>query len=404
MNTILRLKNPIQTYDWGSHDAIAALLGQPVPSPQPQAELWMGAHPKAPSQVWVDNAWRPLPDLIAQNPSALLGPAVAERFDGKLPFLFKVLSAARGLSIQAHPSLAQARQGFAREDRLGIPIEAPRRNYRDENHKPEILCALTPFVAMNGFRRLPDMLELLQQVGSSELRPELDRFLSRPHQLGLEQFFRSIMLLDAARKERAVAEVLAYAAAHEAENLTFEWIVKLAEQYPGDIGLLSPLLLNVVRLESGQAMFSQARQLHAYLQGTGIELMANSDNVLRGGLTSKHIDVPELLRTLKFEEAEVVMQTAQTRPGGEYVFESGADEFRLSLIEVSPKAGYSSPVERSIEVLICTEGEVAVTDGQNEALAIRRGESFLVPAAAARYEIEGKGMLFRASVPVAGKA
>ena len=174
MTGIYKLKNPIQNYDWGSYDAIAKLLGEPVPSPEPQAELWMGAHPKAPSQVLVDGEWLPLPDQIDLNPTGVLGEDVAKRFSDKLPFLFKVLSAGRALSIQAHPSLEQAREGFARENQLGIPVTAPNRNYRDENHKPEIICALTPFYALNGFRRLPEMLELLIQVGASELGPELD--------------------------------------------------------------------------------------------------------------------------------------------------------------------------------------------------------------------------------------
>ena len=189
---------------------------------------------------------------------------------------------------------------------------------------------------------------------------------------------------------------------HEAEDMVFEWIVKLEEQYPGDIGVLSPLLLNLVRLEPGQAMYSRARQLHAYLEGTGIELMANSDNVLRGGLTSKHIDVPELLEVLTFTETNVVIQTAQPQLGSEYGFISGADEFQLSLIEVGPEAGYSSPDERSIEIVICIEGEVIVTDAIGDSITIRQGESFLVPAAAQAYQIGGKGRLFKAATPLGG--
>jgi len=398
MTGIYKLNNPIQNYDWGSYDAIAELLGQPVPSPEPQAELWMGAHPKAPSQVLVNGEWLPLPGQIDLDPTDMLGEDVASTFAGKLPFLFKVLSAGRALSIQAHPSLDQAREGFARENQLGIPVTAPNRNYRDENHKPEIICALTPFYALNGFRRLPEMLELLNQVGASELRPELEQFIAQPDDIGLEQFFTAIMTMDAARQRRVVEDVVAYAAEHESEGMVFEWIVKLDEQYPGDIGVLSPLLLNLVRLEPGQAMYSQARQLHAYLAGTGIELMANSDNVLRGGLTSKHIDVSELLEVLTFTEADVVIQTAQPQPGSEYHFESGAVEFQLSLIEVGPEAGYSSVDERSIEIVICIEGQVIVT-GSGDGVIIRKGESFLVPAAAHAYQIEGQGVLFKAAAP-----
>ncbi|MCO6449390.1 MAG: mannose-6-phosphate isomerase, class I [Caldilineales bacterium] len=400
MVELYRLQNPVQNYDWGSYDAIPRLLGQPVPSPDPQAELWMGAHPKGPSQALVAGHWTLLPELIAASPESILGSAVAADFEDKLPFLFKVLSASRALSIQVHPSIEQARAGFARENRLGIPVTAPERNYRDENHKPEIICALTPFYALNGFRNLPEMLDLLQRVDSQALRPHVDAFNLQPDAKGLERFFTAIMTMDIARQRQAVTEVVHFTDIHQDEGMVFEWIVELNAQYPGDIGVLSPLLINLVRLEPGQAMYSQARQLHAYLLGTGIELMANSDNVLRGGLTSKHIDVPELLATLRYDEADIVIQQPQPAADGSLAFSSNAREFHLSIIDVGPVRSFESVANRSVEILICTEGEVRVFNtASGQSLDIRQGESFLAPASVPVYRVEGMGRLFRASVP-----
>ncbi len=397
---IYRLRNPIQNYDWGSHDAIAELLGQSLPSAKPQAELWMGAHAKAPSEVLVGGEWLPLPEQIQRSPDEILGKAVADKFSGELPFLFKVLSIARAVSIQVHPSIEQAGAGFARENALGLSMTASDRNYRDENHKPEILCALTPIYGMNGFRRIADMLALLRQVDPGELAAEVNAFAAQADEAGLEHFFSAIMTMERARQKRAVAEVVSYAEQHQDEDMVFEWIVELQAQYPQDIGVLSPLLLNFVRLEPGQAMFLQARQLHAYLRGTGIELMANSDNVLRGGLTTKHIDVPELLSVLAFKESEPEIQTAHLHPNHVHTFSSGADEFSLSVVEIVPEVGFAGPEQRSIEFWICTEGEMAITNGgESGVLQVKQGDSFIVPAAVASYRITGRGLLFRASVP-----
>ncbi len=399
MKEIRKLKNPIQYYAWGSHTAIPELFGQSVPSAEPQAELWMGAHPKAPSEVRVNGHWQPLPELIERSPKEILGRRVSSRFAGKLPFLFKVLAAAKPLSIQAHPSLEQAREGFARENHLGIPLAAPNRNYRDNNHKPEIICALTPIYALNGFRPLSDMISLLQQVNPAELAEEINDLTAQPDANGLKHFFSTIMTMNRSRQERAVAQVAAYAGAHTDDSV-FEWIVKLNAQYPGDIGVLSPLLLNLVRLEPGQAMYSQARQLHAYLDGTGIELMANSDNVLRGGLTPKHVDVPELLRVLTFQESDITVLASEPQSNGEHTFASAANEFRLSQIELVPGVSYISRTDRNIEIIICIEGDVIIKqeDSKNP-LHIMRGDSILVPAAVYKYRIEGQASLFKASVP-----
>ncbi len=400
MREISILRNPIQDYAWGSHTAIPELLGGPTPSDKPQAELWMGAHPMAPSEVLVDGNWRPLPELIEKFPTEILGRGVAERFGGRLPFLFKVLAAAKPLSIQVHPNLDQAKEGFARENRLGIPLTAPNRSYKDENHKPEIISALTPLWALNGFRKISDMISMLKEIDPSELSKEISDLAAHPDSNGLKRFFSTMMTMERTRQQRAVEETVAFAEKWAGEDPAFEWMLKLHAQYPGDIGVLSPVLLNVVQLEPGQAMCLDAGQLHAYLAGMGIELMANSDNVLRGGLTPKHIDVPELLRVLDFTEKEIAILAPEELVDGERTYPSEAEEFRLSVITVDAGAFYKSAKDRSVEIMISVAGRASVKDLERaEALDLKRGESILIPAAVRQYSIEGEATLYKASVP-----
>lgn len=394
MKQILKLKNTIQDYAWGSHTAIAELLGRPSPSREPQAELWMGAHPKAPSLVFTGGEWRSLADVITESPEDVLGARTAERFDGKLPSLFKVLAAGQPLSIQAHPTLEQAKRGFARENKQGIALDAPNRNYRDDNHKPEIICALTPFWTVNGFRRVEELVAKFRRISSPELSKEIDRLEAQPDATGLERFFGDIMTMDGERQTKTVAQTVEFAREHSGEDPAWDWVVKLDAQYPGDVGVLSPVILNVVLLQPGQAMLLHAGQLHAYLEGLGIELMANSDNVLRGGLTPKHVDVPELLDVLNFAEKTIDVVT----PGPDGTYPSDVAEFRLSVIEVNGGAPFVSADDRSVEIWICTAGEAELTCAGDE-LEVSKGVSFVVPAAAAPYHIVGTATLYRASVP-----
>jgi len=300
MMQIAKLKNSIQEYAWGSYTAIPELLGEPSPAETPQAELWMGAHHKAPSEVIVGKRKIALPELIKEDPAAILGIKTAEKFNGSLPFLFKVLAMAEPLSIQAHPNLAQAIEGFAREKEQNIPIDGFKRNYRDANHKPEILCALTTCWALKGFRPIEQIVSIMAPLNITGIAPHVEALDRNPNEQGLRRFFASLLTLDPESKRMAVTEVLVHI--HHNTGVTEadcgscrHWINKLNERYPGDIGVLSPLFLNLVEVKPGEALFLRAGQLHAYLQGVGIELMANSDNVLRGGLTPKHIDVAELL-------------------------------------------------------------------------------------------------------------
>lgn len=391
------LENTVQEYAWGSPTAIPELLGAANPDGKPQAELWMGAHPKAPSHVLIGEEKVSLVELLEHNPRALLGKDAVERFGPRLPFLFKVLAASKALSIQAHPNLEQAREGYRREKMAGIPDNAPERNYRDDNHKPEVLCALGEFWGMRGFRApeeiRKDLLDL-DFAGAAQLAAVLAEDSSGS---GLKRFLRRI--LETSRDE---AERMADSAAFHCRNREgdrFMWVGRLSEEFPGDVGALAPLFLNVVHLKPGEAIYQGAGQLHAYLEGTGIELMANSDNVLRGGLTPKHIDVSELLNVLIFEHGDPSLVERETGEDGVVSYSTPTSEFRLSRISSSRTRTYRAPAIRSVEILLCVGGEAVLSVPGGTSLPIRTGASILVPAAVATYEILGDADIFRADVP-----
>ena len=400
MQNVALLKNTIQEYAWGSPEAIPDLLGQSNPGNKPQAELWMGAHPKAPSQVQYQGQWVSLLDLIRKHPLDVLGKNAAKNFNNKLPYLFKVLAAAKPLSIQAHPNLHQAREGFQRENAQKIPMDAPQRNYRDANHKPECICALTQFWALSRFRRISGILSYLKKVCAHGLDAEINNLKQQATSNGLKRFYTALMTMDADRQKRIVSQALEQAQRFEAEDPVFNWMLKIADDYPNDIGVLAPILLNLICLEPGQALFLDAGELHAYLKGLGIELMANSDNVLRGGLTPKHVDVPELLRVLKFEDRDVTLLKPQELIPNEFVYPSPVEEFELSVITLNSGAQYQSPAHRSAEILICTRGIVTLTDYSSQTeTRLQQGVSALIPAAVERYAITGEGTCYKAAVP-----
>lgn len=396
---IYRLDNVIQTYAWGSKNAIAELLGRPEAIGTPQAELWMGTHPKGPSRV-IDQGRRiPLQQVIDRQPVEILGADVVRRFGPRLPFLFKVLAAAAPLSIQAHPSKSQAADGFARENRAGKALNAPDRNYRDVNHKPEIICALTPFWGLNGFRPPPAAQALLAPVCPGVLNDALQAMNTHP-EAGLKFFFKTLMSLSADERAAAVREIAQKVQPIQGQSPVYGWIADLTRSYPSDPGVLSPALLNLVRLEPGQAMYLPAGRLHAYLEGVGIELMANSDNVLRGGLTPKHVDLSELLAVVCFAATDLALLTAKPAGPAEYAYDCPASEFTLSVIHAGPAKAYASPVRRSVELLLCTAGEGQLTHGRPpQALSVSKGQSFLVPAAVGPYRIQGRLTVYKAAVP-----
>jgi mannose-6-phosphate isomerase len=399
MDRIAVLKNPIQEYAWGSKAAIQTLLGLPSPSEKPAAELWLGAHPKAPSEVMVDGEWQSLEKIIERDPVSVLGKGVAKRFSNKLPFLFKVLAADHPLSIQVHPNLEEAREGFERENRLGIPLDASERNYKDANHKPEILCAVTPFEGLKGFRTPENISSLMDRVSVSTLSHELSGLRNESDGSGLKHFFTSLMSLDQAHREQVVDEAIRGAERCVSEDRSFYWMGELNREYPGDIGVLSPLIFNLVELAPGEAIYIPAGELHAYLKGVGMELMANSDNVLRGGLTPKHVDVPELLKIVNFSPEPVWKVELSGGLPGERIYTTPADEFQLSVISVANGDPFISEKDRGVEIMICMEGEARIKDsGINEPLSLTTGNSVIIPSSVGWYQIDGRGKLYKAAV------
>jgi len=395
------LKNTVMEYEWGSFTDIPNLLGEKTPSKTPQAELWIGAHPKAPSMVQVDDKWCLLTEIIKKNPELILGKQTALKYKGKLPYLLKVLAASQPLSIQAHPNLKQAREGFLKENKQGILLNAPNRNYKDDNHKPECICALTSFYTLNGFRKISDIIFLLKKTCDKGLKNEYSVLKNNRNPYGLKKFFSSLMNMDQEKRKNVVGEAVNNAIKYSNDDILFEWLVKLNDFYPDDIGVLSPLFLNLVCLEPGQAMFLGPGELHSYLNGTGIELMANSDNVLRGGLTPKHVDVQELLNTLTFMEKNVQILEPIPKRKHEMIYECNADEFILSVIKCSDGSEYISSDKRSAEIIICVDGNASVfeQDGK-ESLPIKKGDSVIILSSAHIYKVKGRATLYKASTPV----
>jgi mannose-6-phosphate isomerase len=394
------MNNPIQDYAWGSRHYIPRLLGEPCPSDRPRAELWMGAHPKASSSVLYKEQWISLHDLIQESPEEILGPSVARKFSNHLPFLFKVLGISRPLSIQAHPNRRQAQEGYAREDQSKIPLTAGHRNYRDTNHKPELFCALTPSWALKGFRGLEDTTALFEQGAGGCARDLLRPLKERPEPEGRRDFFHSLLTLKGRRKEEMLSSVLGVCDKRSNGDPTCEWILRLNHSYPGDVGILFPLLMNLVKLAPGEAIMTSPGELHAYLDGAGIELMANSDNVLRGALTSKHRDIPELLKILDFRSAPLKILRPIKKGRHESKYASTAGEFRLSVVSLGEGDCFEGSKERSVEILLCTEGTAWIRDLKgDERMTLARGRSVLIPASAGGYRIEGEAVIYKAGVP-----
>jgi mannose-6-phosphate isomerase len=365
------LDNPIQEYAWGSHTVLAGFLGRPAPTERPQAELWIGAHPGAPSRL---RSGQPLGDLIAADPDAALGSASVSAFGPRLPFLLKVLAVAEPLSLQVHPDREQAERGFAAER---TPAGDPSRNYKDSWPKPEILCALSDFHALCGLRDPRESAELLGRV------PALSPVAA---------------LLEAGDVKAAVGALLTWPSPKEvvaeAGAVAPEPYASLAARNPGDMGAIVAMLLNEVRLVPGQALYVPPRRPHAYLSGTGVELMAGSDNVLRAGLTPKHVDVPELLSVASFEPSPPGVVEPE-RHSGEDVYVTPAPEFRLSRLDAGqrPVLPAGGP-----QLLLCADGDVRLRrDGRETPLS--RGEAVFAGHRGGLIELSGSGTVFRASLP-----
>ena len=395
---ILVLESPVQHYAWGSREAIPALLGLPAPAEQPWAELWMGGHPAAPSQVLAPGGAVALDRLIAERPAEILGAEVAGRFGPRLPYLFKVLAAARPLSIQCHPDPEAARRGFQREERLGIPRDARERSYRDDGHKPELIAALGPFEALCGFRPPAEIAARLRAAGVREVEPELAA-LERD---GLAGFFPALMGMEAGRAERAVREAAAGLAGDDSREAA--WVRRLAREFPRDPAVLAPLYLTYLELARDQALHLGAGVLHAYLEGTGLEIMASSDNVLRGGLTDKHVDVGELCRVVRFEPLAPRPIAPEPVAPGLWRYRTPVREFELSFAELGQGAQELAGGGPAIVLCLGPACRIAGAEGapsEGAPVELARGGAALVTAAAGRVRLEGEGRAYIASVPAA---
>ena len=410
----------MQPYAWGSRTAIAELQGRQVPSAEPEAELWMGAHPSAPSGVERPEGRTTLEAVIAADPVRELGAECSAEFGGRLPFLLKVLAAEKALSIQVHPSREQAEQGFAEENERGLAAGAAGRNYVDDWPKPEMLFALTRFEVLAGMRTVADagaLFTAVEALGVPELKPVAAALTAAsagqsgagPADAGsgeagsavLKQALATLLGWPLAQRSALIASVVAacerlavgegpYAAACAAA-------VRIAGDHPGDMGIVASLLLRHAVLEPGQAVFMAAGGLHAYLHGTGIELLANSDNVVRAGLTGKHIDIPELL---KLTDPGVRVPPVRGRDLGSGVtaYEPPAPEFRLLRADFG-QSEIVLPVDGP-RLALCAEGTVSLTNEDGSALKITRGESCFLSAADGPVRAAGPGVIFLAATGI----
>lgn len=391
---IYKLNNVIQNYAWGSHSSMSSLFEFENPNNEPQAELWMGAHPNGCSKL--AELELSLANYIEENTNSVLGDYTANRY-GQLPYLFKVLAARMPLSIQVHPNKRNSEIGFERENAQGIALSAGNRNYKDPNHKPELVYAITVYKAMNGFRPIADIIALFDEVNIEALNDEVAELKQAPDSRGLKALFATVLTLTGDKKDVVLEQLSRH---YNKTDMSvsavraLEYSQNFANQYPDDNGILAPLLLNIVELQPGEAMFLHAETPHAYVQGTALEIMASSDNVLRAGLTPKYVNVDELLANTRFESIasnDILLKPIEIE--GRHHFPAPVDEFKFDVVEITGTE--QKLYVRSAEIVFCIEGEVEVISGFKSIL-LKAGDSIFVPNSAAEYRCEGKGRIARA--------
>ncbi|MFT4736079.1 MAG: mannose-6-phosphate isomerase [Cyclobacteriaceae bacterium] len=396
--SLFKIVGVVQDYAWGGTSFIPKLLGQ-TPTGDPYAEYWMGAHDKAPSVV-TDNGKR-LNELITANPTEMLGSLVADHF-GRLPFLLKVLDVSDMLSIQVHPSKFEAEKGFKQEDELGVPLTAKNRNYKDDNHKPELMVALGDFWLLHGFKTLVALKATLSNTRElRHLLPVLEAEGYRGlYQLVMEEDVHETNLTLKPLIDRVLPR---YKAGLLDKSHPDYWAAKayLTFCQSGDLdkGIYSVYFFNIVKAKAGEAIFQGAGLPHAYLEGQNMELMANSDNVLRGGLTPKHVDVPELLKHVNFAETIPAILTGELQQNGiERIYKSPAPDFELSKIDLRSDSKYHMTAS-TFEIMLVLSGEVTAI-AQDEVVTLKRGEVLAVTAAS-KYELSTKSnvQLYKAKCP-----
>jgi mannose-6-phosphate isomerase len=397
------LQNPVLPYDWGSKKAIPDLLGQ-EPDGRPQAELWIGAHPSAPSTILSGYARGHLDRVILGEPLGVLGTRVLEEFGPRLPYLLKVLAADRALSLQVHPLPHLARAGFNRENAAGVPRDAPDRTFHDPHHKPEMVLALTQFDGLVGFRRPRVVLDHLDGLTGTLVDDVRGTLRTDPSPTGIRTAFRDLV----ARRDlpsvahdievtlASVRDRIAQGSPVERADRT---VLALAEQHPGDPGVLASLMLNRVTLEPGESVFIPAGVVHAYLAGVAVEVMASSDNVLRAGLTRKHVDVDALVTCTTFEPASPSVPDAIVPGDAAHVvhLRPPVPEFALMVADLMQGTHVALPPDGP-RIVLCLDGRVSL-HGAGGTTRLRRGQSALVRSSAGAVEVAGEGHLVCVYVP-----
>ena len=400
---IVKIKAEVKEYDWGNSSFIPTLLGH-KPDGKPKAELWMGTHPSGESLI--DGTEEKLSDLLLKDPLHWFGQDHLDWFGPELPLLLKVLAIDRPLSIQCHPSEFQAREGWEGESAFRTRHPKELWNYKDPNRKAEVIYALTPVTAMCAFRPLDKILPILKgliPVGYASHFSEINEASDSPDK-ELAILFEKLYTM---KKEELTPLIKEYVASLcEREDLPFSSkdglfleskgiALTCFEMYPEDPGLFAPFLLNVKHLKEGEALYLEPRTLHAYVQGNGIELMSSSDNVLRGGLTNKKVDVHELLKILEIKGKVVEPVLMLVGKSGRKHLLTPTEEFHLM---VCPTGSYHIKDRKSIELLFCTDGKATFTNGGDK-VDINRGECHVVAASLGEYDLDVEGNLFIADVP-----
>src|SRR4030095_2200515 len=399
-SAIYKLKGAIRNYDWGGTDFLSNLLSYPNQFKQPMAEYWLGTHEIAPSHIVTEKGDVPLNEFIESERELIIGKTVAKKFR-RLPYLLKLLDVRDMLSIQVHPSKHAAEVEFAKENQQAIPLDASHRNYKDDNHKPELVVALNDFWLMHGFKPVGALRTILESI------PEFHTLLEIFNETGYDRLYKTVMEMPQESVNKILQPVLdriipRYQHGQLEKHHENFWAARAALTFNQsdkiDRGIFSIYFFNLIHLNRGEGLFQDAGVPHAYLEGQNVEIMATSDNVLRGGLTTKHIDVKELMKNIKFEETIPRIIHPQ-KTNGEEIYRTAAPDFKLSRFELRENMT-SSFVTDTGEILLTIDGTILISSG-NDQLELQRGEAaFLISHQQISLKALADVDLYRASVPV----
>lgn len=391
------LEGPIRRYAWGSHTAIAEIQGRRTPTEHPEAELWLGAHPASPALLRRATGSVPLTEAIDADPMGILGPHAVAHFGPRLPFLLKVLAAAQPLSLQAHPNLVQAAAGFDADQAAGLSLDGPTRTYADRWHKPELMVAVSEFDALCGFRDPGESAKILGGLGIPALAPFVAALNVADPSVALREAVEGLLTYPQDGRDALVTDVVEAAAKAIGRHPAYQLPARLATLYPGDVGIVVAMLLNQVTLDPGEAVWMPAGNLHAYLRGVGIEVMAASDNVLRGGLTPKRVNVQELLRVLRFEVLD--SPVIEPSPVAEGVVTWPVPVADFTLTRASVDGGHVGLSGKGPRILFCLSGLVCCREEQTPgSLTLRGGQAAFVGDRTGLVKITGRGEVYQAGV------